>query len=185
VDIRMSNKAKLVIISLLVALCTWFYLTPYIAVWEMKSAAETKDAAKLANYVNFPALRSSLKASFRAKLASNAAKSRKQGFFGTLGAAIQVAFVNPVIETLYVNPMIDTYVTPQSLARMMKGENPKSAKAHPKSKPVEPDYVMAYENFDRFVVNVKKKGSSQKPVGLVFTREGLFSWKLSALRLPI
>jgi len=185
VDIRMSNKAKLVIISLLVALCTWFYLTPYIAVRGMKSAAEMKDAAKLSSYVNFPALRSSLKASFRAKLASNAAKSRKQGFFGTLGAAIQVAFVNPVIETLYVNPMIDTYVTPQSLARMMKGENPKPGKANAKSKPVEPDYSMAYESFDRFVVNVKKKGSSQKPVGLVFSREGLFSWKLSALRLPI
>ena len=181
----MRCKATLFVIALIIALGTWFYYTPYIAVHGMKSAAEARDAARLSGYVNFPALRSSLKTSFRAKLASNAAKTRSQGFFGTLGAAIQVAFVNPVIETLYINPMIDTYVTPQNLARMMKGENPQSRKANAKSKPVEPDYFMAYESFDRFVVNVKKKGSTQKPVGLVFNRDGLFSWKLTALRLPM
>lgn len=181
----MSNKTKLFIIALVVALGTWFYCTPYIAISSMKSAAEAKDAAKFSSYVDFPALRSSLKATFRAKLASNAAKTRKRGFFGTLGAAIQVAIINPIVEKLYINPMIDTYVTPQSLARMMKGESPQPKKGGAKSKPIEPDYSMAYESFDRFVVNVKKKGSTQKPVGLVFYRHGLFSWKLSALRLSI
>lgn len=181
----MRCKATLFVLTLIIALGTWFYFTPYIAVHGMKSAAEARDAARLSGYVNFPALRSSLKASFRAKLASNARKSRNNGFFGRLGTAIAVNFINPAIEALYINPMIDTYVTPQNLARMMKGEKPQSRKGDAKPKPAEPDYSMAYESFDRFVVNVKKKGSTQKPVGLVFNREGLFSWKLSALRLPM
>jgi len=181
----MRNKTKLAIITLVAAFGIWFYFTPYIAAYGMKSAAEAKDAARLSGYVNFPALRSSLKATFHAKLVSNARKTRNKGFFATLGSAITVKFINPVIETFYINPMIDSYVTPQNLARMMKGENPQAKKGAAKSKPAEPDYSMAYESFDRFVVNVKKKGSTQKPVGLVFSREGLFSWKLSALRLPM
>jgi hypothetical protein len=44
---------------------------------------------------------------------------------------------------------------------------------------------MSYESFDRFVVTVKKKGSTEEPLGLVFNRDGIFSWKLSALRLPM
>jgi Protein of unknown function (DUF2939) len=182
---RMRRKAALFVITLIIAFGTWFYLTPYIAVYGMKSAAEARDAARLSGYVNFPALRSSLKATFHAKLVSNARKNRNNGFFGALGSALAVAFVNPVIEALYINPMIDSYVRPESLARMMKGEKPQSAKGKAQSTPAEPDYSMAYESFDRFVVNVKKKGSTKKPVGLVFRREGLFSWKLSALRLPM
>jgi hypothetical protein len=181
----MRSNARLFIIALIIAFGTWFYFTPYLAVDGMKSAAEAKDAARLSSYVNFPALRNSLKATFHAKLVSNARKTRNDSFFSALGSAMAVAFVNPVIEALYINPMIDTYVTPASLARMMKGENPQSRTGGTQSKPAEPDISMSYESFDRFVVNVKKKGSTKKPVGLVFNRDGLFSWKLSALRLPI
>jgi hypothetical protein len=184
----MSTKNKLSIAIVFVAFSTWFYFTPYLAVSAMKSAAEAKDAAKLSDYVNFPAVRDSLRASFNAKLAAEVPKGSDNNPFSALGAAMAAAFINP---------MIDALVTPESLAMMMKGEKPKPANNSAQSSSPESEVVasessesnddtsMSYENFDRFVVTVKKKDSAEEPFGLVFNRDGIFSWKLSALRLPI
>lgn len=115
----MSTKIKLSIALIFVAFSTWFYFTPHLAVSGMKSAAEAKDAAKLSRYVNFPALKESLKADFNAKLASEVAKETDGNLFAVLGAALAAAFINP---------MIDALVTPESLAMMMKGDKPQLAK---------------------------------------------------------
>lgn len=174
----MSTKAKLSFAIVFFALSTWFYFTPHFAVSGMKSAAEAKDAAKLAGYVNFPALKESLKASFNAKVASDVAKEKDGNPFTVLGAAMAAAFINP---------MIDALVSPESLAMMMKGDKPQPAEKAEQTKPSDSDAdtSMSYESFDRFVVTVKKRGSTDEPLGLVFNRDGMFSWKLSALRLPM
>jgi hypothetical protein len=174
----MSKKTKISFAIVFVAFCTWFYFTPYLAVSGMKSAAEAKDAEKLAGYVNFPALKENLKASFNAKLASKVAKEKNDNPFAALGAAMAATFINP---------MVDALVTPESLAMMMKGDKPQPAKKTGQTKPSDSDTEtsMSYESFDRFVVTVKKKDSTEKPIGLVFNRDGMFSWKLSALRLPM
>lgn len=174
----MSTKIKLSIAIIFVAFSTWFYFTPHLAVSGMKSAVEAKDAAKLSRYVNFPALKESLKADFNAKLASEVAKETDGNPVAFLGAALAAAFINP---------MIDALVTPESLAMMMKGDKPQLATntEEAKSSDSDVDISMSYESFDRFVVTVKKKGTSEEPLGLVFNRDGIFSWKLSALRLPM
>lgn len=60
--------------------------------------------------------------------------------------------------------MIDALVTPESLAMVMKGEKPEpAAKATKTKSDQDVDIAMSYEAFDRFVVTVKKKGSSDKP----------------------
>jgi hypothetical protein len=43
---------------------------------------------------------------------------------------------------------------------------------------------MAYESVNRFVVTVKRKGTTDAPLSLVFHRQNILSWKLSGLRLP-
>ncbi len=174
----MTAKTKLFIAIAFIAFGTWFYFTPHLAVSGMKSAAEAKDAAKLSGYVNFPALKESLKASFNAKLASEVTKEKDANPFAALGAVLAAALINP---------MIDALVTPESLAMMMKGDKPQPAKnaTQSKSSASDADISMSYESFDRFVVTVKKKGGAEEPMGLVFNRDGMFSWKLSALRLPM
>lgn len=174
----MTNKTKLSLAAVLALFSVWFFFTPHLAVSTMKSAAEARDAAKLSSHVNFPALKESLKASFNAKLASEVTKEKDGDPFSALGAAMAAAFINP---------MIDALVTPESLAMMMKGDKPQpgtNAAASTKSD-TDVNTAMSYESFDRFVVTVKKKGEASDPIGLVFNRDGLFSWKLSAIRLPI
>ena len=173
----MNTKAKSSIAIALVTLGTWFYFTPHLAVSGMRSAAEAKDAAKLSDYVNFPAVKESLKASLNAKLATQVSKEQDGNPFAALGAAMAAALINP---------MIDALITPEGLAMMMKGDKPRpgvnTEQQHADSNA---ETSMSYESFDRFVVTVKKKDATEEPLGFVFNREGMFSWKLSALRLPM
>lgn len=174
----MTNKVKLSLAIFLTVFGVWLFFTPHLAVSGMKSAAEGRDAAKLSSYVNFPALKESLKATFNAKLASDVTKKDDGSPFTALGAAMAAAFINP---------MIDALVTPESLAMMMKGDKPQPGKSGTQSPQSDSsaDTSMSYESFNRFVVSVKKKGETGEPVHLVFDRDGLFSWKLSAIRMPI
>lgn len=173
----MNLKTKISITLLFVAFCTWFYFTPHLAVSEMKSAAKTRDAAKLSSYVNFPALKVSLKNSFNSKLALDVMKENDGNPFAS-GTAL---------AALFINPMIDALITPESLANLMRGDNPQRAPKTEQAKSPNSDTVtsMSYESFDRFVVTVKKVDTTEEPISLVFDRSGMFSWKLSALRLPL
>jgi hypothetical protein len=172
------NWGGLVMPLLLIAALTWFFFTPHLAVRGMRAAAEARDATKLSQYVNFPALKESLKSAFTAKLAAEAAKSQEGNPFAALGAAFAAAFISPLIDAL---------VTPESLAMIMKGDKPELGKTRkePSAGPPETETTMSYEGLHLFVVSLKAKGSAEEPVGLVFSREGFFSpWRLSAIRLP-
>lgn len=173
----MNTKRKLFVAIVFSLFATWFYFTPYLAVAGMKSAVESKDGAKLSAYVNFPALKESVKASFSAKLAQQPIKEIEENSSGALGAALTNAFINP---------MVDVIVTPENLAMMLKGYTPKVGNRNTQadSHQTEIETAMSYESFDRFVVNIKNKGEANGSVGLVFNRNGLFSWQLSAMRLP-
>ena len=157
------------------------YFTPHIAVYNMKKAAENKDAEALSGYVDYPSLRESLKANFNAMMVGEIAKSKNESPFEAFGAALAAALINP---------MIDALVTPESLAMLMKGENPqmgdteKNREIHSSSDEADTETSMSYEGLNQFVVTVKQKGSFENPVKLIYKRHGIFSWKLSALRMP-
>lgn len=173
-----KNRIFLFICSLAVVTVISFYFTPYLAVYNMKKAAEKKDADALSRYVDYPSLRESLKANFNAIMASEITKSESP--FGALGAAL---------GAMLVNQMIDAFITPESLAMLIKGEEPqigdfeKDQKTESSSK-TETKTSMSYEGLNQFVVKVKEKGSSEKPIKFIYKRCGIISWKLSALRLP-
>ncbi|MGA1372860.1 MAG: DUF2939 domain-containing protein [Pseudomonadales bacterium] len=173
-------KGKYVLpVTLLLLLGIWLFFTPYLTANAMRTAAEEGNGAKLSGYVDFPALKESLKASFNAKLASQVAKEADSNPFSALGAAMAAALVNP---------MIDALVTPESLAMMMNGEKPEPGAApadSSASRELDADIDMAYEGFDTFVVTVTKRDGGDEPVGLVLRRDSLFSWKLAAVRLTL
>lgn len=161
----MTPKTKYSLAAASVAFGAWFYATPYLAVLGMKTAADAGDVAKFSRYVDFPALKKSVKENYNGESSSKVRKS----FFSTMGSAM---------AAVVVNPLVDSMVTPERLLATMKG-NAKSNKADSGL-----DTSLSYESLNRFVVTVKKKGNSEGPVGLIFSRKGLTDWKLSAVRLP-
>lgn len=173
----MTNKTRILIGGVLVVFGVWFYFTPHLAVLGLKAAAEADDAARVAGYVDFPALKQDLKAGYNAKLAPGSAQGKKSNPLVALGGKMTAAVVDPMVEAL---------VTPEGLVKVFKGDNPLPSRKARRTKPSEPepDISTSYESFNRFVVTIRKKGASDGQTGLVFNRYGLFGWKLSAVRLP-
>jgi DUF2939 family protein len=180
----MKAVTKLTAIAiLLAAIGGWLYYTPYLAVKNMREAAERKDSATLSRYINYPSLRESLKATLNASMLSKIGKQKDTSPFAALGTALVMALIGP---------MVDAMITPEALAMMMKGEKPAlKEKGKPAAAPAsaasdrDVETLMGYESFDQFVVSAKKKGTADEPIALVFQREGIWSWKLTAIRLPL
>jgi hypothetical protein len=169
---------KIVAPVLLAVLGIWFYLTPYQAYSGMTKAAENRDAIALANYVNFPALKESVKANLNAEFSAEIARQSAGDPAAALGAAFASALINPMVEAL---------ITPDSLTTMVRNGVPPSADATAEAAAPESqtETTKGYEGFNRFVVKVRQQGTTREPVVFVFHREGLVSWKLSAMRLPL
>lgn len=179
----MDKKVKLSLIGLIVlGITISFYFTPHIAVYNMKKAAENKDAKALSDYVDYQSLRESLKANFHASMSNEVVNSNDVNPFAAFGA---------VLTSTLINRMVDAFVTPESLAMMMKGDKPNlnkdsiTRKEKLSSDDSNKDISKLYEGLNNFVVKVKEKESSEEPVEFIFKRHGLISWKLSELRLPL
>ena len=166
----------LLFISLLGAIAVYF--TPYLTVYNMTKAAEKKDAEALSQYVDYPSVRESLKANLNAMMAKEMVNSGNP--FAALGV---------VLGSALVNQMVDAFLTPESMAMLMKGERPQIG-GFGKGEVSQPPATarvkttMSYEGLNLFVVKVKEKGSSQEGIRLIYKRDGIISWRLSALRLP-
>lgn len=178
----MKRTATLgVIVVVLVGLGCWFYYTPYLAVEKMREAAKSGDSATFSRYVNYPAVRESIKASVNAFMLSEIAKMKDKNAFAALGTGLAM---------LLSGPIVDAMLTPEAVAMLMKGKNPDiqarmlEATAKPTASEPDVDMTMGYEGIDQFVVYSKVKGAPGEPIGLVFQREGVLSWKLSSVRIP-
>jgi Protein of unknown function (DUF2939) len=181
----MKNTLTRITLALLaLAVVAWVYLTPYLAARSLHSAVDARDAARIADHVNFPELRQSMKAGLLAKMTgATAAKGDEASVL--LGSA----FANVLIS-----PMVDAMVSPEGLAKLLNGEKqapvktqsppPQDAdKTDDKDSGKDMQRSMGYETLNRFVVTFTKPTESQS-ISLVFTREGALTWKLSGLRLP-
>jgi hypothetical protein len=146
----------------------WYFESPAWTLKGMKDAAQSHDADALSAYVDYPALRESLKAELMARMMVEARKD-KSGF-GALGMAFGSALMGPMIDGL-VSP---AGVRAALLANGQDNAAPAASALHVPEHP-----VIVRRNFSEFVVTTKEHPDS----GLVFKRHGL-SWMLSGVELP-
>ena len=146
----------------------WYFESPKWALKGMKDAAQSHDADELNAYIDYPALRESLKAELMARMTAEAQKD-KSGF-GALGMAV---------GSVVMGPMIDGLVSPAGmraalLANRQENTAPAVSVLHVPKEP-----VIVRRTFSEFLVTAKGRPNS----GLVFKRHGL-SWMLSGVELP-
>ncbi|GAB2855240.1 DUF2939 domain-containing protein [Pseudoduganella ginsengisoli] len=172
----MSRLVKFAVPALVLAAASWLYATPYLAVNGMRSAAEARDAERLNGYIDFPAVKENLKSSLNAKIGGDVRASDNP--LKAMGAAL---------GAMIINPMVDLFITPEAIADMMKGQKPSlTGKSSGTGQPgAKAETHMGYEGVNRFVVSVRKQGDDGEPVAMVMQRDGLATWKLVALRLPL
>jgi len=155
--------------------------SPYLAVRAMRDAAMAGDAAGVAEHVDFPAVKDSLKANLAASMMERAGSTPDANPMAEAGAMFAMAFMGP---------MIDAMVSPEGLTALMKhGALPKPDLHEADRGPSAPtetqlDTRMRYRDWSTFVVTIDDTSDPDAPVGLVFRRHGLTAWKLTSLDLP-
>jgi hypothetical protein len=192
--------AKPVIITLLViaviAALGLVFASPYIALNNLKRAADARDAQTVNQYVDFPALRESLKQQIAGMLTRRLEAD----------AGSKLATIGTVIGVTLIGPLVDSYATPDGVAALLNGmpprgnpgEHPPPAPAanngqgaqapaaadngNQSTAPAERQTSAGYRGLNEFVVTYRR-GDGDAHYAAIFRREGLFTWKLAAIDL--
>ena len=152
------------------------YLTPHCAVRSLREAAAAGDAAMLAERVDFPAFRESLRQGVAAQVSKEVGGGQGGTILGIFGTSIAMALIGP---------MIDAAATPAGVLALMNGETPENGVEPSRSRPANeaPQTTIRYVDLNHFVLSTAKQDTANTPIDLVFRRDGLLSWKLVGVRL--
>ena len=168
----MAGKWKIAAVAaaliVIAAGALWYFESPLWTLKSIKEAAQSGDADALNAYVDYPALRQSLKTQLTARMAAETRKD--QSGLGALGMAVGVAMMGPMIDGL-VSPAGMRAVL---LAEAQANRVPAASALHLPKQP-----VIVRRGFSEFLVTSTRQPRS----GLVFKRHGL-SWKLSGVDSP-
>jgi hypothetical protein len=207
VSTRTKRSARPLIVTsiviVVIAALGFAYASPYIALNNLKRAADARDAQTVNQYVDFPALRESLKQQVAGLLTRRLGEHGNGNPLAAIGAMIGVALIGP---------LVDAYATPDGVAALLNGmpprgepgerpaapppaDNPPAAKvpapaspaagsdASPSATPPQPPQTTAgYRGLNEFAVTYQH-GAGDARYSAIFLREGLFTWKLAAVNL--
>ncbi|CAM2173034.1 DUF2939 domain-containing protein [Paraburkholderia sacchari] len=99
----------------IVAAVGYGYASPYIALNHLKAAADARDAAALNEYVDYPALRVSLKQQVGEMLQQRMEAAHASNPLMLFGAMLGNALIGP---------LVDAYATPEGVAALLGGMPP-------------------------------------------------------------
>jgi hypothetical protein len=186
----------------IVAALGYGYASPYVALDRLKAAADARDAATLNEYVDYPALRASLKQQVGELLQRRIAAQHSSNPLLLFGAVIGAALIGP---------LVDAYATPDGVAALLNGmpptgkpgeQPPQAVNSAPAPAPANapagpgapaasgenaeppprPQTTAGYRSVGEFVVTWQRSANGER-YAAVLQRHGLFSWKLAAVEL--
>ncbi|KND61873.1 hypothetical protein BVER_05936 [Candidatus Burkholderia verschuerenii] len=203
----MSRTTRSVVIALVVVLVVaafgFVYASPYIALDRVKRAADARDAQTVNEYVDFPALRASLKEQVAALLTRRVDIQRTGNPLAIIGAMIGAAVVGP---------LVDSYATPEGVAAILNGIPPRgnpgerppeprtdaavvasappaaavsgatAQQTAPTSAPKPPQTTAGYRDVNTFIVTYQH-GAGDARYSAIFHRSELIDWKLVGVDL--
>ena len=176
----MNKKLIGALIAIVVVICGYLYASPYLALNNIKKAAQAGDSDTVSKYIDYPSVRQSFKDQMNAKMMKEMANQKDDGF-AALGA---------MLASTMVDKMVDGFVTPEGMTLMLKGKNLKDAEqdyqdtqtAETQEQP-KPEYEAGYTSMNDFEVVIKDQDQS-KEVKVLMVRDGL-SWKIHKIAVPM
>jgi len=159
-----------------------YFASPLFAFSALKSAARAGDKDRLAQLVDFPAVRENLKSDIAGAMARSVGDDPKlkDNALARLGAALLPAITDRVVDNL---------VTPDGIAAMVRDgrQQPADADSQPagpsQPKPKVLTHV-GYDGLNLFRVTIVRADQPDAPLVMVLARQGLFGWKLTRIDLP-
>jgi hypothetical protein len=187
-----GNAVKKLIIALAVLFAAWWFATPYLTLHSIQSAAENKDAHALSQYVDFPALKESMKTNLKRKIMQTLSQTHNDNpYANLLGAA------GSQMAAQMIDPLLNATITPETITELLQGRS-KAASSNSGGNgsgnsrdplsfiPPNEDIAVTkgYRGFDVFAVTLKDKKSDKELVAFILKRQGLFAWKVSEVNIP-
>lgn len=151
------------------------YFSPYLAINNMKNATVNRNAEALAQEIDFPSLRVSIKENIKAQVIKQIAGS------GSPESPKMSPELVAKVDKM-VSPMVDKIVTPEGIDQLMQDRVPgaKIDLSNLEKDISKSDVKMGYESLDRFVVHITDKVDRSKDVSLILKRDWL-AWKLAGV----
>jgi hypothetical protein len=150
----------------------WFRESPLLAMHNLKLSAQAGDRDALADEVDFPAVRESLKSQMKAAIAGKVAGDKDgSNALAALGAMFAMAVADQAIDAVISPDGIKTLVA--------DGKVHVSGSLQTGDDGAPPHWVIERKGLDRFIAYP----ATTRPPRLVFRRVSL-SWKLVDIELP-
>lgn len=153
------------------------YLSPYWTLRKMQAAIEARDAAAFSAHVDFPALTENLKGQLMRQMTDTMGAAGKNDRLSGLGQMLAVGLLGQ---------MVDSFVSPASVMRMVaQGKatvDMEALVAMPSAGTGQvPRYALRYQGLSTAVLHAEGASATG---AFLFARQGLWSWKLTAVALP-
>ncbi|KAF1029521.1 MAG: hypothetical protein GAK40_00452 [Burkholderia plantarii] len=103
------------LVAAVFAIVAYAYASPYLALRALRQAVDARDAQAISRYVDYPALRISLKQQLTDELMRRVDLQRHDNPLAMLGAMIGSALISP---------LVDAYATPEGVAALISGLPP-------------------------------------------------------------
>ena len=176
---KLIVAAAIVVTGLLAA----YLASPYWTLHQIRSASAEGQGDRVAAYVNFPAVRESLKSQFSSALNKRIDSRAKDSPLSSVGQAFAAQMMSG---------MVDAMITPESGANMIRsGKAPRTPLEMRIDRPTvgkterrEPRVRRGYEGLNTFQAALVDPDTNEDMLTAVLSREGMFTWKLTAITLP-
>ena len=166
-------------IGLIVIIAIYLYASPYLALNNIKKAAQAGDADTLSEYIDFPSVKQGLKDQINAQIMKEVTQEDTDGF-EALGA---------MLATAMIDKAVDGIVTPDGVAMMVQGQKPDLNGDAVEKTDVEQadesklDYKTNYITYKSFKVSLSNPDYEDN-LDIIMRRDGL-SWKVHRINLPL
>jgi hypothetical protein len=184
-NIRIGKSALVAFILVILAVAAYWYWSPFLAIREMQTAAQAKDADTFNTHVDYPRLRESLKGQFSAMMAEQmASRQDSKNPFAALGTMLGMTMADR---------LVDAMVRPEVIMRGMENgkfalrDSPASDSEGASSTDSEKKTKWSYvrKGTDKLIAFPEgSAGPDAEKVGIVFERSGFANWKVTELRMP-
>ncbi|SFX35232.1 Protein of unknown function [Janthinobacterium lividum] len=162
------------------ALAVTAYASPYYALHQIKTALAERNADALAEHVDFPALRASVKTQLEASMArSIAATAGSDNPLAVLGQSIASAMLGKMVDTMVSPTGVVALVNKSAISPQADANTNADTPADGAQKKA--GYSAGYAGVNTFVVRAKN-GNAQDGA-LVLLRHGVWGWKLSSIEI--
>lgn len=166
-------------VGLIIILAIYLYASPYLALNNIKKAAQAGDADTLSEYIDFPSVKQGLKDQLNTQIMKEVTKEDADGF-EALGAMLATAMIDKVVDGI---------VTPDGVAMMVQGQKPDldnesvEQTTEDKTDNKKLDYKTNYITYKSFKVSLSNPDYEDN-LDIIMRRDGL-SWKVNRINLPL